>query len=275
MMKKSWERPGRFVMGIGGLLWAVAVLSQCGGDTSAGFSASVFLVGIGLLLVGGWMARPSRRSVMADRAVTASPMTAIWMEESAAVTVHQSEYDIRMFEVSIGAASVLLGGKRVRLGGDQEWTLRVSRHRASIGSGRVALATARRVAARSSQWVVNDGTRDYWLERSEDRSVEKVRSSKNLWGKDTHVVTRRRGLVSLSDSGAPVAVVDLEYTVDSQMTKKIDGHRDVKGDFSGEIDIRSPVPVPVAVLCLRLTLSRWAKQPPQTGEWVFTPPAGG
>lgn len=42
-----------------------------------------------------------------------------------------------------------------------------------------------------------------------------------------------------------------------------------------EIDIRSPVRVPVAVLCLRLTLGRWAKHPRQAGEWTFTPPAGG
>ena len=274
-MKRSWERPGRFVMGAGGFLWAVAVLSQCGGDASAGFSLFTFSVGVGLLLVGVWMTRPSRRSVLADQAAEAPPVSATWMEESGAVTVNRLNYDIRIFEVSVGTETVFLGGNRVRLGGDEEWNLKVAKRKASVRAGRAELANARRLANRASQWVVNDGSRDYWLEHSEEDSVEKGKSSKHLWGKDAQSVKRRRGLVSLSDGGTPAAVIDLEYSVESKMTKKVDGHRDMKGDFSGRIEIHSPVYFPVVVLCLRLTLGRWAKHPPQTGEWVFTPPAGG
>jgi hypothetical protein len=79
--------------------------------------------------------------------------------------------------------------------------------------------------------------------------------------------------VSLSDGGTPVYSIDLTYRLESRMKKKLDGHRDMKGDFAGEIDVRSAVPIPVAVLGLRLTLSRWAKHPPRTGEWVQSPPS--
>ena len=86
-----------------------------------------------------------------------------------------------------GAGRGAVGGNRVRLGGDEEWSLRVSGRQASIHSERVVLATAGRFVNRSTQWVVNDGTREYWLERSDDRSLEKAKSSIHLSNPSRHI----------------------------------------------------------------------------------------
>ncbi len=93
-------------MGSGVVLWTAAVLSQCV-DGNPRSAVSIAGFGFVLLLLGVWMVRPSRRSVMADRSVDAPPLTAIWMAESSAVQLRKSKYDIRMFEISIGERRVV------------------------------------------------------------------------------------------------------------------------------------------------------------------------
>jgi hypothetical protein len=270
VMKRSWRRTSNVVMAVGGVLWAAAVLTQCAGDATRA-TAGVFIAGIALIVVGAWMGGESRRAAITARAEGEPAVHTGWMEQSAPIALTRSERNVGMFEVAFGDGTAVLAGNRMSLGGAEEWHLKVSARRASIGSGRETPATASRARGKPGAWWIDDGTRRWWFERSEDRSVEKTKSSVHLFAKDSHTVTRRRGILAASEGGVQAAVVDLTYALEALMQRKLDGHRDMTGDFSGEIDVRSPVPVPVAVLGLRLTLARWAKDPPRTGTWVQYP----
>lgn len=260
-------------MTLGGVLWAVAVIAGiAGGDDNATFYIIVFPVGVVLMFVGGWMARPSRRSVMVDRIVDAPAVDQDWLEQSSDVSLISTDsYDIRMFEVSIGDAAVVIGGNRIVMGGGEEWKVLATKSKASVSDSSGTIATATKGSLGSGHWVINDGSRDLWLEATEETATDKSKSEKHLWGKDMISTTRRSGVVSFSEGGNPAVVINVEYRVASQLTRRFDANRAGQGSFRGSLNVKQAVPVVVALLALRLVLGSWAKKPPQTGEWTTAP----
>lgn len=256
---------------IGG--WIIAIFTD--GSTRAP-AVGVLVLGVVLIFVGDRVRRDSKRRRMSEWPARESRAIAGYVSGDLTVSIVGVDERARrdgIYEVEGNGAHFLLGGDRARVGAE-EWRLAVSRRRVALRSNTEELAAARRVSSDLFRWVATAGGHEFWIAVGADASKETSKSQVNMFGKDFVETKRRNGVVSATDGGPPLATVMLTYEVESKLTKRLDGNRDMDGEFDGVLSIRSSIPVPIAVLTLRLALSKWAGRTPQIGKWHVSPPAG-
>ena len=171
-----------------------------------------------------------------------------------------------LYEFVVEGVPLILRWNTVGVGRDDEWKIRLSRSQAVVWSPEgTFLAEARRVSAESDRWAVSDGLRSF--EVTVDKAKEKIRSvsTPTRWTRKlTHVLR----VLPVGGLGQSVDTVQMTYKKTARRSGGLSISTEFTGVFEAEMDFLNPVPVPIAVLMLRLTLGQWALWAPRTGTWV-------
>lgn len=171
-----------------------------------------------------------------------------------------------LYEFVVEGVPLILRWNTVGVGRDDEWKIRLSRSQIVVWSLDGAfLAEARGGSAESDRWTVSDGLRSY--EVSVDNAREKIRSvsTPTRW---TETLTRDLQILPVGGSGQSVGSIQMTYKKTARRSGGLSISTEFTGVFEAEMDFLNPVPVPIAILMLRLTLGQWALWAPRTGTWV-------